>query len=82
LIRGWLAGRWCGCSNAVRGIGEDGTRYPNAAEPRTWHGEDAQAAADPLGYPSVARKERAKRVFDWFSLDIIYWPVSAIMWVW
>jgi len=21
-------------------------------------------------------------VFDWFSLDIIYWPVSAIMWVW
>jgi YidC/Oxa1 family membrane protein insertase len=21
-------------------------------------------------------------VFDWFSLDIIYYPVSAIMWVW
>ena len=21
-------------------------------------------------------------MFDWFSLDIIYWPVSAIMWVW
>jgi YidC/Oxa1 family membrane protein insertase len=21
-------------------------------------------------------------VFDWFSLDFIYWPVSAIMWVW
>jgi YidC/Oxa1 family membrane protein insertase len=21
-------------------------------------------------------------VFDWFSLDVIYWPVSAIMWVW
>jgi YidC/Oxa1 family membrane protein insertase len=21
-------------------------------------------------------------VFDWFSLDIIYWPVSAIMWAW
>jgi YidC/Oxa1 family membrane protein insertase len=21
-------------------------------------------------------------VFSWFSLDIIYWPVSAIMWVW
>src|SRR3954454_11314613 len=27
-------------------------------------------------------EERAKRVFDWFSLDVIYWPVSAIMWVW
>src|SRR6478609_9178486 len=27
-------------------------------------------------------KGRAKRVFDWFSLDFIYWPVSAIMWVW
>ena len=21
-------------------------------------------------------------MFDWFSLDIIYWPVSAIMWAW
>ena len=21
-------------------------------------------------------------MFDWFSLDIIYYPVSAIMWVW
>ena len=21
-------------------------------------------------------------MFDWFSLDFIYWPVSAIMWVW
>jgi YidC/Oxa1 family membrane protein insertase len=21
-------------------------------------------------------------VFDWFSLDFVYWPVSAIMWVW
>jgi YidC/Oxa1 family membrane protein insertase len=21
-------------------------------------------------------------VFDWFSLDFIYWPVSAIMWAW
>jgi YidC/Oxa1 family membrane protein insertase len=21
-------------------------------------------------------------VFNWFSLDFIYWPVSAIMWVW
>src|ERR1700752_5439219 len=27
-------------------------------------------------------KGRAKRVFDWFSLDFIYWPVSAIMWAW
>src|ERR1700752_4166666 len=27
-------------------------------------------------------KGRAKRGFDWFSLDFIYWPVSAIMWVW
>ncbi|MBJ7465739.1 MAG: membrane protein insertase YidC, partial [Mycolicibacterium sp.] len=21
-------------------------------------------------------------MFNWFSLDIIYYPVSAIMWVW
>ncbi|GAG37433.1 unnamed protein product, partial [marine sediment metagenome] len=21
-------------------------------------------------------------MFDWFSLDVIYYPVSAIMWVW
>ncbi len=21
-------------------------------------------------------------MFSWFSLDIIYYPVSAIMWVW
>ena len=21
-------------------------------------------------------------MFDWFSRDIIYWPVSAIMWAW
>lgn len=25
---------------------------------------------------------RARPVFDWFSLDFIYYPVSAIMWVW
>ena len=34
---------------------------------------DVTAAADDAG---------ASRVFDWFSLDIIYYPVSAIMWVW
>src|SRR6478735_7213205 len=28
------------------------------------------------------REQRARRVFNWFSLDIIYYPVSAIMWVW
>ena len=28
------------------------------------------------------REQRARRVFSWFSLDIIYYPVSAIMWVW
>jgi YidC/Oxa1 family membrane protein insertase len=25
---------------------------------------------------------KARSVFNWFSLDFIYWPVSAIMWVW
>jgi YidC/Oxa1 family membrane protein insertase len=25
---------------------------------------------------------KARFVFNWFSLDFIYWPVSAIMWVW
>ncbi|MGZ5377070.1 MAG: membrane protein insertase YidC [Mycobacterium sp.] len=28
------------------------------------------------------REQKARRVFSWFSLDIIYYPVSAIMWVW
>src|SRR5581483_12311728 len=28
------------------------------------------------------REGRASPVFDWFSLDFIYYPVSAIMWVW
>jgi YidC/Oxa1 family membrane protein insertase len=37
--------------------------------------------------PSIAgarqlREWKARRVFNWFSLDIIYYPVSAIMWVW
>ncbi|MBX7433736.1 membrane protein insertase YidC [Mycobacterium sp. Y57] len=27
-------------------------------------------------------KGRVSCVFNWFSLDIIYYPVSAIMWVW
>jgi YidC/Oxa1 family membrane protein insertase len=29
-----------------------------------------------------APKWKARFVFNWFSLDFIYWPVSAIMWVW
>src|SRR4029078_8979870 len=35
-----------------------------------------------ISWTAQRSKGRAKRVFDWFSLDFIYWPVSAIMWVW
>lgn len=31
---------------------------------------------------SQHREGRASLLFNWFSLDIIYYPVSAIMWVW
>lgn len=27
-------------------------------------------------------KRRVPRLFNWFSLDIVYYPVSAIMWLW
>ena len=52
----------------VRGIGEDGTQYPSAA---------GQTRRVP---PSTTLG--ASRLFNWFSLDIIYYPVSAIMWAW
>jgi YidC/Oxa1 family membrane protein insertase len=52
----------------VRGIGEDGTQYPSAAGPAR------------IAPPSTM--SGASRLFDWFSLDVIYYPVSAIMWVW
>src|SRR6201988_1513159 len=42
----------------------------------------ARTRRPPISGARQRPKKRAARVFDWFSLDIIYWPVSAIMWVW
>ncbi|EUA56629.1 putative membrane protein insertion efficiency factor [Mycobacterium xenopi 4042] len=37
----------------------------------------------PMMAGTPARSEgRVRPLFDWFSLDIIYYPVSAIMWLW
>lgn len=35
----------------------------------------------PLGHAQPGNR-RGGRLFNWFSLDIIYYPVSAIMWLW
>ncbi len=56
-----------------------GRMGPHTRAPRTLSGE--RYCRRRLGYPSAARGEQS-RLFDWFSLDIIYYPVSAIMWVW
>ena len=42
---------------------------------------EQRCASTTSGVPQRS-EGRASRVFDWFSLDIIYYPVSAIMWVW
>ena len=36
----------------------------------------------PITGPARWSKGRVCPVFNFFSLDIIYYPVSAIMWVW
>src|SRR5690242_10347781 len=57
---------------------EDGTRYPSGVATAI------DSARTPTATLAIVRhcEKRARRVFNWFSLDIIYYPVSAIMWVW
>ena len=79
LIRGgWLAG---GAAAEVRTVAS-GRMGPDTRAPRR-RASRSEAHKPPTISGIPQRSEgRAKRVFDWFSLDFIYWPVSAIMWVW
>lgn len=51
-----------------------GTRFLSAG-----HGE--MTAPVTSGRPERS-EGRVRPLFDWFSLDIVYYPVSAIMWLW
>jgi YidC/Oxa1 family membrane protein insertase len=60
---------------------EDGTRYLSDVARRR---VPTPAIGTPPAKPGVVQhcEKRARRVFNWFSLDVIYYPVSAIMWLW
>ena len=76
LVRGRLAGSGPAGRSAVRGIGEDGTRYRSARpRERAWR-------TTRLGTPQRTRGESDSLCLIGSASTIIYYPVSAIMWVW
>jgi YidC/Oxa1 family membrane protein insertase len=62
------------------GIGEDGTRYRSALQNTGAAGWTSKTPASPE--LTVPREGRVNLLFDLFSLDFVYYPVSWIMWAW
>ena len=56
---------------------------------RKWHrGDGSGTAEDGIRYPNgpapatAPNRSSGAPMFNWFSLDYVYYPVSGIMWLW
>ena len=67
-----------GAAGEVRSVAS-GRMGPNTRAPRTLSG---RAPLSTMSGAPQRSEGRAVPLFDWFSLDFIYYPVSGIMWVW